>query len=113
MPRRSFFVLKSYYRMAVDIEFFLTWLPAGFLWREKLVKFRNCCFVIAWSIYITWMIEPLSAVEGTFFKFLYKKSGREKSFTFAEAYIVLSAASVAAGNVVIRISEVYNNVKSH
>ena len=47
MPRRSFFVLKSYYRMAVDIKFLLAWCVVLFLRFKKLIILLNGFFIAA------------------------------------------------------------------
>lgn len=94
--------------MTVDVKFLLTWLPSLFFGRKELVELLDCRGIVAAGVGIALAVEPFSAVEYAFFQFFHEQSGRKNAVI--EANAVLLAAFVAACDVVIGISEVYNDV---
>ena len=98
--------------MTVYVEFLLTGLPCLDLRRlELFVVFIDSSLVTARSIGVVLMIEPLSAVERSLDELLDEQ--RRGVHIALEADVVPEAALVAAGNVVIGVAEVDNDIVAH
>ena len=95
----------------MDVEFLLTWLPCFDFRRKLRVELFNSFFVFAGSIGIALIVVPLAAVQSAFRQLLYQQSSRE-NITF-KAYVVLLAAFIATGNIVIGIAEIYDGIVAH
>ncbi len=97
--------------MGVNVEFLLTWLPCLDFWRKLFVKFRNSLSIFAWFVDVTGAIKPLSAVESVIAEDFHKQRSREN--IALKTHVVLFAAFVSTGNVIVGIAEIYNHVISH
>ena len=92
-------------------ELLLAWLPALQLWREERIELGNSLLVVARSVNIGRVIEPLSAVESTVGQLFDEERGRED--IPLEADVELLAALVAACDVVVGVAEVDHRIIAH